>query len=54
MGVHRALVTSMRRGVLDGASRARLARDVAEQAERALGALAQGLGGYAIKAGDGG
>jgi len=53
MGVHRALVTSMRRGVLAGVSRARLARDAAVQAEQALGALAQGLGGYAVKAGDG-
>ena len=53
MGVHRVLVVSMPRGVLAGVARARLARDVAEQAERALGALAQGLGGYAVKAGDG-
>jgi AcrR family transcriptional regulator len=54
MGVHRALVVSMRRGVLAGVARARLARDVTEQADRALGALAQGLGGYAVKPADGG
>jgi AcrR family transcriptional regulator len=54
MGVHRALVTSMRAGVLAGVARARLARDAELQAQRALDALAQGLGDYAAKAAGGG
>jgi AcrR family transcriptional regulator len=43
------IVTSMRRGV----ARARLAREAGVQAQRTLDTLVQGLGGYAVKGGDG-
>jgi hypothetical protein len=46
MGVHRAVLDSVRRRALDGQPNPSLARDVRFQAERALGLLAEGLGGY--------
>ena len=46
MGVHRALVGYTRRRVAAGARQPRLARDVREQAGRALALLEQGLGDY--------
>jgi hypothetical protein len=49
MGVHRALVHYTRRRVLEGARSPRLAREVRAEADRALGLLEQGLGGYAVK-----
>jgi AcrR family transcriptional regulator len=50
MGVHRSLVAYTRGRVLDGAGAARLQRDVRAQADAALALLAEGLGGYAVKA----
>jgi AcrR family transcriptional regulator len=47
MGVHRAVLDSVRRRALRGQPNPRLARDVRLQAERALALLEQGLGGYA-------
>jgi AcrR family transcriptional regulator len=46
MGVHRALVGYARRRVVEGARQPRLARDVRDQAERALALLERGLGDY--------
>ena len=46
MGVHRALVGYARRRVVEGARQPKLARDVREQAERALALLERGLGDY--------
>ena len=46
MGVHRAILDSVRRRALDGQPNPSLARDVRLQAGRALTLLAQGLGGY--------
>jgi AcrR family transcriptional regulator len=48
IGVHRSLLAYTRRGVLEGTPQARLARDVAEQAERAFALLEQGLADYAV------
>ena len=48
MGVHRAILDSVRRRALDGQPNPGLARDVRCQAERALALLEQGLGGYAV------
>ena len=50
MGVHRSLVAYTRGRALDGAGAPRLQRDVRAQADRALALLAEGLGGYAVKA----
>jgi AcrR family transcriptional regulator len=47
MGVHRAMLDSVRRRALDGQPNPSLARDVRFHAERALGLLENGLGGYA-------
>jgi len=49
MGVHRAILDSVRRRALDGQANPSLSRDVRFQAERALGLLENGLGGYADK-----
>jgi len=49
MGVHRRLVDFARERIVAGARHARLAREVLEQAEQALGLLERGLGGYAVK-----
>jgi AcrR family transcriptional regulator len=49
MGVHRALVDHARRRIVDGARHPRLAREVRDEAERALALLEEGLGRYAIK-----
>lgn len=53
MGVHRTLVAATRRGILEGMELRRLAGEIDRQAERALGLLADGLGGYAARAGSG-
>ena len=50
MGVHRSLVAYTRGRVVAGARAPRLQRDVRAQAESALALLAEGLGGYAVKA----
>ena len=50
MGVHRSLVTAARRGILQGMDLPRLAQEIDSQAERAIGLLEHGLGGYAVKA----
>jgi AcrR family transcriptional regulator len=49
MGVHRRLVDYARERIVAGARHARLAREVAEQAEHALALLERGLGSYAVK-----
>jgi AcrR family transcriptional regulator len=49
MGTHRALVHYTRREIMAGVRNPRLARRVRAQAKRALAALEQGLGGYAVK-----
>jgi AcrR family transcriptional regulator len=49
MGVHRALLDYVRRGVLAGRSNPRLARNVRAHGKRALVLLERGLGDYAIK-----
>jgi AcrR family transcriptional regulator len=46
MGVHRAILDSVRRKAMDGQANPSLARDVRFQAERALVLLERGLGGY--------
>src|SRR5450631_3411386 len=46
MGVHRAMLDSVRRRALDGQPNPSLARDVRIQAERALTLLEEGLSGY--------
>jgi AcrR family transcriptional regulator len=51
MGVHRAILDSVRRRALDGQPNPSLARDVRFQAGRALALLAQGLGGYGVNGG---
>jgi AcrR family transcriptional regulator len=51
MGVHRAILDSVRRRALDGQPNPSLARDVRFQAGRALALLAQGLGGYGVNDG---
>ncbi len=50
IGVHRALIDSVRRRVLAGERSPRLARDVRAEADRALGTLERGLGRYGVKA----
>jgi AcrR family transcriptional regulator len=47
MGVHRAILDSVRRRALDGQPNPSLARGVRLQAARALALLEKGLGGYA-------
>jgi AcrR family transcriptional regulator len=49
MGVHRALVANARERIVAGAAAPQLARDVDEEAERALARLAEGLGGYGVR-----
>ncbi|HWM11062.1 MAG TPA: TetR/AcrR family transcriptional regulator [Solirubrobacteraceae bacterium] len=51
IGVHRALVDFARGRILAGARHPALADEVRAEAERALGLIAGGLGGYAVKAG---
>jgi AcrR family transcriptional regulator len=51
MGVHRAILDSVRRRALNGQPNPSLARDVRLQAGRALALLAQGLGGYGVNGG---
>jgi AcrR family transcriptional regulator len=51
MGVHRALVDFSRSRVLAGVRQPALADEVRAEAERALGLLERGLGGYAARAG---
>jgi AcrR family transcriptional regulator len=46
MGVHRAILDSVRRRALDGQPNPSLARDVRFKAERALALLENGIGGY--------
>jgi AcrR family transcriptional regulator len=46
MGVHRAILDSVRRRALAGQPNPSLARDVRLEAERALALLEEGLGGY--------
>lgn len=46
MGIHRAILDSVRRRALDGQTNPSLALDVRFQAERALALLEKGLGGY--------
>jgi AcrR family transcriptional regulator len=50
IGVHRALIDSVRRRVLAGERNPRLAREVRAEGERALGTLGRGLGRYGVKA----
>ena len=47
MGVHRAVLDSVRRRALDGQTNPSLARDVRFHAKRALALLEEGLSGYA-------
>jgi AcrR family transcriptional regulator len=49
MGVHRALVDYTRRQIIAGARNPGLRRSVRAQGKRALDALEQGLGSYAVK-----
>jgi AcrR family transcriptional regulator len=49
MGVHRALVTLVRRRVLDGDRPERLAEDVRRQAGHAFALLGEGLAGYGVR-----
>jgi AcrR family transcriptional regulator len=49
IGAHRALVDYSRRRIVEGARAPGLARELRAQAERALGLLERGLGGYAVK-----
>jgi AcrR family transcriptional regulator len=49
MAVHRGLLEHVRNAVLAGRRGARLARDAAEQARRALARLESGLDGYAAR-----
>jgi AcrR family transcriptional regulator len=51
IGMHRALVDHARRRIITGARGEELAADVRAQAAAALELLADGLGGYAVKAG---
>ena len=50
IGVHRALIDSVRRRVLAGERNPRLAREVRAEGERTLGTLRRGLGRYGVKA----
>jgi hypothetical protein len=47
IGVHRSLIEYVRRRALAGATAPRIARELREQGEQALGLLARGLGEYA-------
>lgn len=49
IGVHRALIESVRRRVLAGQRSPRLAREMRAEGERALAALARGLRDYGVK-----
>jgi AcrR family transcriptional regulator len=49
LGVHRSLIEYVRRRVGDGATAARIARELAEQGERAFALLERGLGDYAAR-----
>jgi AcrR family transcriptional regulator len=49
MGVHRRLVDYARERIVAGAGHPQLAREIREQADRALALLERGLGGYAVK-----
>jgi AcrR family transcriptional regulator len=49
IGVHRGLVAYVRRSVLEGKGGPGLAREVRDQAERALAVLDLGLAGYALQ-----
>jgi AcrR family transcriptional regulator len=49
IGAHRALVDYSRRRIAEGARSPRLAHELRAQADRALGLLERGLGGYAVK-----
>ena len=51
MGVHRALIDFSRERILAGARQPALADEVRAEADRALGLLERGLGGYSVKAG---
>jgi AcrR family transcriptional regulator len=51
MGVHRALIDYTRARIVAGARHLELADEVRAEADRALGLLERGLGGYAVKAG---
>jgi AcrR family transcriptional regulator len=51
MGVHRALIDYTRARIVAGARHPELADEVRAEADRALGLLERGLGGYAVKAG---
>ena len=49
MGVHRALVSYARERIVAGADAEALARDVREEADRALALLAEGFSDYGVK-----
>jgi hypothetical protein len=49
LGVHRSLIEYVRRRVGEGAGAARIARDLAEQGERAFALLERGLRDYAAR-----
>ncbi len=49
MGVHHALVAQARAGVVAGTPHAAVRRQLLAEADRALGMLERGLGGYAVK-----
>jgi AcrR family transcriptional regulator len=49
IGLHRTLLDSARRGIVDGVPHARLARGVRAETQRGLALLEQGLGAYALK-----
>ena len=49
IGAHRALVDYSRRRIAEGARSPRLAHELRAQADRALGLLERGLGGYGVK-----
>jgi AcrR family transcriptional regulator len=49
MGVHHALVARARAGVVAGTPHATVRRQLLAEADRALGLLERGLGGYAVK-----
>jgi AcrR family transcriptional regulator len=49
MGVHHALVAEARAGIVAGTPHARVRQGLLSEADRALGLLEKGLGGYAVK-----
>jgi len=51
MGVHRALIDYTRARIVAGARHPELADEVRAEADRALGLLERGVGGYALKGG---